>query len=319
MTADSGKSPRLSQPPRLSQSAAPDAREFVKSARSDAPSPGTREASIERVLLTYRQRRTRRRLVWASASSAVALAAAVVLWLRFERPPETQLSREQPAPSQIASGVPAPAPSASAASAELEPCTPAVRALGNAPLIDDFEDGDARIAPIERRAGFWSASNDNTGTQQPALRSPFPMTRIPGGRGASHFALHVSGGRFSKWGALLSAELTARRCYDASAYSGITFWARGHGSFNVVVQMTQIAPEEFGGSCTHDCFDAHRATITLSNKWQEQHVTWAELKQRGYGQVVPFDPRSLLALQFTVAPEQTPFDFWVDDVRFLER
>ena len=76
------------------------------------------------------------------------------------------------------------------------------------------------------------------------------MTRIPGGRGSSRFALHTSGGKFTKWGALLAAELSARRCYDASAYAGLTFWARGRGSFNVVAKMTQIAPEEYGGSCS---------------------------------------------------------------------
>jgi hypothetical protein len=131
--------------------------------------------------------------------------------------------------------------------------------------------------------------------------------------------MHTSGGKFTKWGALLAADFSPRRCYDASAYAGLTFWARGRGSFNVVAKMTQVAPGEFGGSCTHDCYDSHRATITLSNRWQEQRVTWAELKQKGFGQALPFDPRSLLSLEFTVGPEQTPFDFWVDDVRFLER
>jgi len=194
-----------------------------------------------------------------------------------------------------------------------------MRAAGSEPLIDDFEDNDARIASLEHRAGFWSASNDNTGKQRPAPGGPLAMTRIPGGRGASQFALHTSGNKFTKWGALLAADFSPRRCYDASAYAGLVFFARGRGSFNVVAKMTQIAPEEFGGSCTHDCYDSHRATIPLTNDWQAHRVTWAELKQNGFGQSVPFDPRSLLSLEFTVAPEQTPFDLWIDDIRFLER
>jgi len=194
-----------------------------------------------------------------------------------------------------------------------------MRAEGKNPLIDDFEDNDGRLAPLERRAGFWSASNDATGSQRPAPGGPLTMTRIPGGRGASQFALHTSGGKFTKWGALLAADFSARRCYDASAYAGLRFWARGRGSFFVVAKMTQIAPEEYGGSCTHDCYDSHRANVALSKDWREYSVTWAELKQKGFGQVVPFDPRSLLSLEFTVAPEQTPFDFWVDDIRFSER
>jgi hypothetical protein len=255
--------------------------------------------------------------------AGVGLAALVALWLRVGPLQDTPLAREQrPLPSQSAAAAPA-ASDAHAANApntsELEPCTPAMRAAGNEPLIDDFEDDDARIAPLEHRAGFWSAFNDNTASQRPTLRGPLAMTRIPGGRGSSRFALHTSGGKFRKWGALLAAEFSARRCYDASAYAGLTFWARGRGSFNVVVKMTQIAPEEYGGSCTHDCNDSHRALVSLTSTWQEKRVTWAELEQKGFGQVVPFDPRSLLSLELTVAPEQTPFDFWVDDVRFLER
>ena len=310
------KAPHPSQPPRLAHSAAPDARELVHSARSDAPSAATREASMAQVLFKYRRRRARQRLAWAAAGSAVGLAALVTLWLHANPARDTEVSRElRPAANQSAAPPAPPAPRAP----ELEPCTPAVSAAGGQPLIDDFEDNDARIAPFERRAGFWGASNDGTSTQRPTPGSPLSIARIPGGRGASHFALHTSGGKFTKWGALVAAEFSARRCYDASVYAGLTFWARGRGSFYVVAKMTQVAPEEYGGSCSRDCYDSHRALVRLSSDWQQKRVTWAELEQRGFGQAVPFDPRSLLSLEFTVGPEQTPFDFWVDDVRFLER
>jgi hypothetical protein len=292
----------------------------VRSARHDAPSTATREASIEHVLLRYRRRRALQPVAWAALGSGVVLAAAIALWVRANPPHETQLARElHPVPTLSQRGAAPVAPSASPRAPELEPCTPAMRAAGSEPLIDDFEDDDARIATLEHRAGFWSASNDNTATQKPTLRGPLSMARIPGGRGTSRFALHTSGGKFTKWGALLVTDFSPRRCYDASAYGGITFWARGRGNFNVVAKMTQVAPEEFGGSCTHDCYDSHRVTIALGNTWQEQRLTWAEFKQRGFGQAVPFDPRSLLSLEFSVDPEQTPFDFWVDDVRFLAR
>jgi len=312
-----------SQPPRLAQSAAPDARELVRSTRSDAPNPTLREQTMARVLLRYRQKEKMRRVAWVALGSGVAIAALLALWVRANPPVQSQLAHETPtreAPPALSQKRAAPSPPvASAPAPELEPCTPAVRAAGTESLIDDFEDNDARIASLEHRAGFWSASNDNTATQRPALGGPLSIARIPGGRGSSRFALHTSGGRFSKWGALLAADLSARRCYDASAYGGLRFWARGRGTFNVVAKMTQIAPEEYGGSCTHDCYDAHRATLTLTNAWQEQRVTWGELKQKGFGQALSFDPRSLLSIEFSVTPEQTPFDFWVDDVHFLER
>lgn len=305
-------------PARLSQSADPAARELVGSARLDVPSAGSREASIEQVLGRFRQQRAQRRVAWLAAGSAVALAAAFALWVRANHAPATPLAREvPPAPVTIASGATPPAPSAG--SPELEACTPAVVAEGKAPLIDDFEDANTRIAALEHRAGFWSESNDSTGVQQPTLGIPFVMSRIPGGRGDSRFALHTSGSKFSKWGAVVSTEFSTRRCYDASAYAGLGFWSRGRGSMNIVAKMTQISPEEYGGTCTHDCFDGHKATIALSSKWQEHRVPWSELKQKGFGQPVPFDPHSLLSLELSVSPDQTPFDFWVDDIRFLER
>jgi len=323
-----------SQPPRLAQSAAPDARELVRSTRGDAPDAATREVAEEQVLLRYRRWRIRQRVAWVALGTGIGAAALAGLWLRENPTPETVPAREQgsartqsgtaaqtplPVEVPVPAHEPVPAPRASTRALELEPCTPAMRARGNEPLIDDFEDNDARIAPLEHRAGFWSASNDNTATQRPAPGGPLSIARIPGGRGSSQFALHTSGAKFTKWGALLAADFSARRCYDASAYAGIRFFARGRKSFNVVAKMTQIAPEEHGGSCTHDCSDSHRKSVALSENWQEVRVTWAELEQKGFGQAVPFDPRSLLSIEFTVAPEQTPFDFWVDDLRFLER
>ncbi len=310
-----------SDPERLSKGVHPAARELLRSAHFDAPEPEQRAASMAQVLAESRQRRARQRLAWAALGSVLAAAASLALWLNLHRAPETPVARElRSSASAVVRGAAAPqSSSASPIPSELLPCTPAVRAEGNAPLIDDFEDDDARIALLEHRAGFWSTSNDGTGTQWPPLGGNFPISRILGRRGESQFALHVRGGKFSKWGVLLSSDFSARRCYDASVYAGLAFWARGRGHVGVLVKMTQVAPAEYGGSCTHDCYDGHRASIALSSQWQEQRVTWAELKQKGYGQALPFDPRSLLSLEFTVSPEETPFDYWIDDVRFLER
>ncbi len=305
-------------PQRLADSADADARELVRSSRIDAPGAGVREVGIARVLAGHRQQRRQKRLFWAAASSALGLAALAALWVRSNRTPEAALTREvRPAPTLLASGLTPPTPSSQAP--ELEACTPAMHAEGSEPLIDDFEDADTRIALLEHRAGFWSASNDSTGTQLPSLRSPFTMSRIPGGRAESHFALRSSGSKFFKWGAVVSTELSSRRCYDASAYAGITFWARGHGTLNFVAKMTQVAPEEYGGSCKHDCYDGHRAVIALGKQWQEHRILWADLRQKGFGQPIPFDPHSLLSLELGVTPDQTPFDFWVDDIRFVKR
>ncbi len=308
-------------PPRLSRSDDAEARALVDSARADVPDARLRSASVARVLGERRQQRARRRRAWARAGvgASLAVAAALALWLQRKAPTETLVARElRPMPSALASGAAFPAPSASALPPELQPCSPAVHATGGSPLIDDFEDNDTRIAPLEHRAGFWSSTSDGTGKQWPPMGGVLQLSRIPGGRGASQFGIHLRGSKFSKWGVLLSADLSARRCYDASAYAGIAFWIRGKGHLEFGPKMTQIAPEEYGGSCTHDCYDGHRITVALSSDWQEVRVPWALLKQKGFGQPVPFDPHSLLSLEFLVLPEQTPYDYWIDDVRFLE-
>ena len=310
---------------RLSAASDLAARELVRSAALDAPSVAVREASLAHVLSSHRRRRAQQRRAWVAAGAALSLAAALALWVRSARSPEMHLARELLVPSGVSSlaqrnvAPPAPSPSAAELPPALQPCTPAVRATGNEPLIDDFEDANSLISPLEHRAGVWAPFSDGTGVQRPFGGGSVTPERIAGGRGSSLFALHLSGTKFSKWGAGLNGDLTARRCYDASVYAGLTFWSRGRGSFNVYVKMTQLVPEEFGGSCAHDCYDGHHAKVLGSAKWQEQRITWAELKQTGFGMQIPFDPHSLLSLELSVAPDQTPFDFWVDDVRFLVR
>jgi hypothetical protein len=114
-------------------------------------------------------------------------------------------------------------------------------------------------------------------------------------------------------------EFNPRHCYDASVYGGFEFWARGRGEIRFVVKMTQVVAEEFGGSCSHDCYDGHAKRIKLSRDFQHFVVQWDELKQTGFGTPLAFDARSLDAIEFSVLPEQTPFDFWIDDVSFIPR
>ena len=292
--------------------------ELLSSAYEDAPSATVRERAIGGVLASYREdRRARRLRAWVGGGVVLAAAAAVTLSMRG-RAPAPVLSLE-PLPTLSSSAKRAPLEPSAMPDNPLAPCSPATIAPGQAPLIDDFEDGDARVLRLEKRAGTWVVFNDGTAAQTPKAGSSFSADRIPGGRGASRFGLHTKGGKFTKWGAVLAAELSPRRCYDASAYAGIEFWARGHGRFHVAVEMTQVVAEEYGGSCVENCYDIHLTDRALDKDWQHYQIRWEDLTQRGKGPALPFDPRSLLAVQFAVSAEQTPFDFWIDDVSFLPR
>jgi hypothetical protein len=287
---------------------------LLRSAADDRPAPGVQRRALLQVL-ARRQPTLRRRV---GVVAAVALAAGVALLVRTQARAPT-LKAEPPAMTASTRTVPPP-PSASVVPiSPLAPCTPPGVGSGTDTLIDDFEDGDSRLRVSDRRAGYWVVFNDGTAKQEPRLGSAFPASRIPGGRGGGHFGLHTIGGKFSKWGAALSVELSPRRCYDASAYAGISFWARGKAQLRVAVKMTQVIAEEFGGSCIDGCYDTHGAERPLSAEWQQYQVRWDELTQRGSGTALPFDPRSLFALEFGVPAGRPPFDFWIDDVAFIAR
>jgi hypothetical protein len=61
----------------------------------------------------------------------------------------------------------------------------------------------------------------------------------------------------------------------------------------------------------------HRVAVDLTKRWAEYTIEWRDLAQQGLGAAVPFDAHSLFELAFFVNVEDTPFNFWIDDVSFL--
>jgi hypothetical protein len=290
--------------------------ELLLAGREDEPAAGAKAAAMARVLeLQRRELAAKRARTFVALGGAVALAAGVALFLRAPRPAAPLVA--EPRPSHALHAVPSASASVEAPS-PFAPCSPVVVG-GQEPMIDDFEDGDAHLLKVDKRAGSWVTFSDGTAPQLPRLGVAFSANRIPGGRGTSQFGLHTSGGTFKDWGTVLSAELTPRRCYDASAYAGVTFWARGKGRVRVGVKMTQVVAEDFGGSCLKNCFDGHSAERTVTKDWQRFEVRWDELAQKGFGPVVAFDPHSLFAIEFAMPANRPPFDYWIDDVAFLPR
>jgi len=291
--------------------------ELLRSALHDRPRSGVANAALGQVIEQRRRERSgQRKRLLALAGGAVVLAAGLLLWLPTPSATirvaaeSSSGPRRKPAP---------PAPSASPTPSPFAACSPAIVASGKEPLVDDFEDGDVRIPPLDQRAGPWIAYNDGTAQQTPRPGSEFLADRIPGGRDKSRFGLHSRGGKFSKWGAAVAIEFTPRRCYDASVYAGVTFWARGHAKLRVNVKMTQVVAPEYGGSCEKDCFDSHGALRQLSRDWKRYELRWEDLAQSGFGTPLQFDPHSVYSLEFATGADQPPYDFWIDDVAFLQR
>jgi hypothetical protein len=285
---------------------------LLRSARLDEGGPVAKRRALEAGLAALDNRSTPRFGVRLAVGSAVlAAAAAVALLLR--QPPERTATPELTAPKVAESTAPAPAPLP-------QSCPELVIARGAAPLIEDFEAVDSRILPADGRSGNWMTYDDGTGKQTPPGRSALFPSRIPGGRGASKSGLHVTGGKFTLWGVTLGAELADAGCYDASAYAGIALHAKGPGKLRVGLQMIDVQDVKYGGLCSKDCYNTHRAVITLGKTFERHVVRWEDLHQLfDGGPPVAFDPKRVRFIEFGVAPEDTPFDLWIDDVAFVPK
>jgi len=290
-------------------------RSLTASARVDSP-PGDLGS---RVLHTIAERQRVQRLVTsprrlgrapliAGGLAAACLAIGVALWLS-RRASEPLLTAE---PAASASGVasariPAPPP-------KVDPCALRRRATGGHGTIDDFEDGDDVTIPLEGRSGTWHWIRDNDGSA-PGPRL-LPVAR-PDARPGNRLAMHVRGERLRAWGA--SIELVFEPgCYDASAYDGLSLVARGPGRVYVTARQVDVVPADFGGTCERDCFNAHTHKLDLGSRWKEYRLRFSEFEQTGYGGR-PLDSSRLHDVSVHVHADDTPYDFWVDDIKFLER
>lgn len=278
---------------------------LLRSARLDAP-----PADIEtRVMQGLAQRSAAGRSRWLSrvpargtalAAAALAMAAAVVL--RVGSAPRL------PGPGVVAE--PRPHPSSTVTNV----CAHPLRAGGGEPVIDDFEDGDAAIRPLEGRRATWLEVRDSepAGVSHPL----FPALR-PEPSDGNRFALHAHGAELRDWGASIEVAFEPP-CYDASIYAGVAFSARGPGRLYLALREVRVVPTEYGGTCPRDCYNAHVRKVDLEPGWRRFEVRWSDLRQRGY-EMPPLDPRSLNSVTFQIRAEDTPYDLWIDDVAFITR
>lgn len=196
------------------------------------------------------------------------------------------------------------------------------------PLIDDMEDGNGSIAADDGRVGAWYTYNDATatGTQTPAVKMPFMMTELPEPRDTSKYAANSKGSGFTVWGAGFGFDLnnsgTTKSAYDASKYTGITFWAKvGTGSTTTVrfnIGDKNTTPE--GGVCMPaTCSDDFGQSLTLTESWQQFTIKFADMKAENWSKqnLAAIDKSALYAVHFQAGP-MTTFDIWVDDISFVE-
>jgi basic endochitinase B len=216
-------------------------------------------------------------------------------------------------------------------------CTKTTKAVGNEPLIDDFEPGPNHTATcdeirkVDGRSGTWNSGKDTTSPMGAVVQK----YEAPGAEGAtgSTRALHVSGNGLNGWGGFLAVPVAP--CYDASAYKGISFWFKGDPSKAPWLKVSVITPPTAqateGGTCVqgagagNECYDHFSVHLfKVSNIWTRYAITWQQLAQYGWGQNVARTVRpetQIIGINFSpvwdndAAPNKG-FDFWVDDVSF---
>jgi hypothetical protein len=88
------------------------------------------------------------------------------------------------------------------------------------------------------------------------------------------------------WGGAFSVLVSNNECYDASVYTGITFWAKAAAGSkkDIFVGVGTAATNPlYNCSPEVDCYNTGRKTFTLTSDWAQYSATWAELKKPGWG------------------------------------
>ena len=289
------------------------AAEVLASARLDVPGSGAKRRVLNAgfAALEARERFSVRPMLIGAGGLLVAAAAVLALFLRAPAK-VTDVRPELPPP------VEAKGPEEQRAAEPLRPCPEVVVARGDRPLIEDWEEDDPSLLRADGRSGSWLTFDDGTSKQNVPSSSQLRPSRITGGR--SQYGLHLSGGRFTEWGVSFGSDFATGSCYDASAYDGVEFWAKGQSAIHVGVQMIDIQSPKFGGFCSGDvCYNSHRKRVTLSPGWKRYTVRWHELEQLNAAARIPLDTKRIRFLEFSILAEDTPFDVWLDDVSFVPK
>jgi Carbohydrate binding domain (family 11) len=200
------------------------------------------------------------------------------------------------------------------------------------PVFDDFDDGEPGHAANGTR-GFWYTYDDETdGTQSPTGSN---VEAVPGGVTSDGFALRVQASGFSKWGSGFGTNFAAASSaclFDASAWSGFSFWAKGSialvegkstesaGQLKISIMEKDIVPLDVGGLCNPDlaeCWDSHKIRVELTDCWQQHVVRFSDLKPDNWGKPAgELNLQEFYGMVFEVTQNQTS-DVWIDDIRFF--
>jgi hypothetical protein len=179
-------------------------------------------------------------------------------------------------------------------------------------LIDDMEAGTGYVCQGNGRTGSWFSYVSTYGTFGPP-GYPVPTTLLASPRGASTRAMRAYGtnDEYAGFGCWL---VTTPATYDASAYTGLRFYATGTpATLRVIVQTAGTESTTYGGDCvlpTLECA-GNETQVSITSSWALYQVPWSSL----VGGTATFDESDIWSIEFQPGATGT-FDFSIDDLSF---
>lgn len=173
-------------------------------------------------------------------------------------------------------------------------------------ILDDFEDGDLTLVPIDTRQGAWFTGGTPGGEALPTLLAEPRRERSTGalrlvGDAADDF--YLAGFPLRDVGEAVHLP------YDASAHTGLAFWARsGTPEPQEFLVKVWICVGE--GPCA-DTRTAFGKVLSAPATWTRTVVPFASLEP-----VAPastFDPAALEGIELASVTGGA-FDLWIDDL-----
>jgi endoglucanase len=189
--------------------------------------------------------------------------------------------------------------------------------------IDDCEDGTNQVKVQKGRNGYWYTFVDKVGsTISPPFGKTFIMSK--GGPNGSMYTAQFLG-KVSSTGDPLYAGMgfsftNPKGQYDASAYSGLSFYAMvGPNTVKAVrLKVPDVATDPDGKVCT-ECFNDFGTDLTLTTEWKQYSIPFSDMAQmEGWGAPHPkgIDKSKLYGMQWQVNSPGADYDIWVDNVAF---
>jgi hypothetical protein len=199
--------------------------------------------------------------------------------------------------------------------------------LANEELIDDMNDGNAAIPEVNGRRGAWSdALIDTSGASMfPDPSAPFVVTDT--GDICRKYAVYVSGQTSIDPGSGANFGFSMSSPYNASAYTGLSFWARIDAGTDPPIRVTfpDGDTDPRGAICststadpTKTCWSHFGLRLTLTTTWTKYTIPFSSLTQDPWGyQAAQFSPSTLYSVTFAIADTDT-FGVWIDSVAFTQ-